>query len=224
VALTVYSLLPLPHTEDDTVKEKLVASFTCSDITIRLFLIPKATSEQPRHFLLAVSGVAVADRSLAANHTGSDDCIDFLLSQLGRCRDTHTECQTMQQSRQDTTQFLPTRMIDVGQTGDSTICLVEADECAGQPSYIALSHCWGKSRPVQLTRSTAARLKAGFTLMDLPKTFQDAIHVTRKMRIRYLWIDSLYVVFGQGISALLLPAIGASSKMMLEIGKERLPV
>ena len=212
------------NAEDDTVEEELRPHFTCSDFTIRLPLMPKATSEQPRHFLLALSGVAVADRSLAANHTGSDDCIDFLLSQLGRCRDTHTECQMMQQSRQDTTRFLPTRVIDVGHTGDPTICLVEADECAGQPSYIALSHCWGKSRPVQLTRNTAARLKAGITLMDLPKTFQDAIHVTRKMRIRYLWIDSLYVAFSQGISALRLLAIDASSKMMLEIGKERLPV
>jgi hypothetical protein len=26
----------------------------------------------------------------------------------------------------------------------------------------------------------------------LPKTFQDAISVTRRLKIRYLWIDSLY--------------------------------
>jgi len=191
----VYRVIP-SHAEDDTVEEELDHCFTCSDTTTQITLTPRATSEEPRYSLLALSGVAVADRSLAANHTGSDDCIDFVLSQLGRCRDTHTECQMMQQSRQGSHGFLPTRMIDVGHIGDPMICLVEANECAGQPPYIALSHCWGKSRPVQLTRSTVARLKAGFTLKDLPKTFQDAIHVTRKMRIRYLWIDSLYVVFG----------------------------
>jgi len=95
--------------------------------------------------------------------------------------------------------FLPTRMIDVGHIGDSSICLVEGNDCAGGTLYIALSHCWGNSQPLQLTQSTATRLRAGVVLTELPKTFQDAILVTRKMRIRYLWIDSLYVVPGQVI-------------------------
>ncbi|PSN58766.1 hypothetical protein BS50DRAFT_509840 [Corynespora cassiicola Philippines] len=33
-----------------------------------------------------------------------------------------------------------------------------------------------------------------FSFSELPKTFQDAIHVTRELRIQYLWIDSLCII------------------------------
>ncbi|KAH7408032.1 heterokaryon incompatibility protein-domain-containing protein [Cadophora sp. MPI-SDFR-AT-0126] len=33
-----------------------------------------------------------------------------------------------------------------------------------------------------------------FSLSDLPKTFQDAVKVTRQLRIPYLWIDSLCII------------------------------
>jgi hypothetical protein len=36
--------------------------------------------------------------------------------------------------------------------------------------------------------------KSGFQLQDLPKTFQDAVDVTRQLGKRYLWIDSLCIV------------------------------
>ena len=84
--------------------------------------------------------------------------------------------------------------MDVGYPRSSTIRLVAADELTGGEIYIALSHCWGNSQPLRLTRTTASRLKVGFPSRELPKTFRDAIDVTRKMQVRYLWIDSLYVV------------------------------
>jgi hypothetical protein len=36
--------------------------------------------------------------------------------------------------------------------------------------------------------------KTGFQVQDLPKTFQDAVAVTRQLGKRYLWIDSLCIV------------------------------
>jgi hypothetical protein len=36
-------------------------------------------------------------------------------------------------------------------------------------------------------------LQDGIVLSVLPKTFQDAIFVTRMLGIRFLWIDLLYV-------------------------------
>jgi hypothetical protein len=182
------------------VEEDLFPRFTCSEITVYLTLTPKVTTKEPRYSLLAPSGVALAERSLASDHTGSDACIDFILSQLRQCRDTHTKCQSMRPSRQRTGGFLPTRMIDIGRIGDSIVRLIETDDHAGETPYIALSHCWGNSQPLQLTRTNAPRLKAGIPSTELPKTFQDAIHVTRKMDIRFLWIDSLYVALGHTIS------------------------
>lgn len=37
-------------------------------------------------------------------------------------------------------------------------------------------------------------LLEGFRLVDLPKTFQDAIMTTRKLGISFLWIDSLCII------------------------------
>jgi hypothetical protein len=34
----------------------------------------------------------------------------------------------------------------------------------------------------------------GFSLSELPKTFQDAVRVTRELGIEYLWIDSLCII------------------------------
>ncbi|KAG9193796.1 hypothetical protein G6011_03831 [Alternaria panax] len=89
---------------------------------------------------------------------------------------------------------MPTRVIDVGRSEDSAIRLLEAKDRIGSTPYIALSHCWGNSPTFKLTRATVVAFKAGIFCKDLPKTFQDAVHVTRKMAIRYLWIDSLCII------------------------------
>ncbi len=60
--------------------------------------------------------------------------------------------------------------------------------------YISLSHCWGGEKPLITTRATLDDHKAGIAFSSLPKTFQDAVKITRKLGIRYLWIDSLCIV------------------------------
>jgi hypothetical protein len=59
-------------------------------------------------------------------------------------------------------------------------------------TYTVLSHCWGKNpQHIMLKNSTVEMLKTGIALSLLPKTFQDAIAVTRMFQIQYIWIDSL---------------------------------
>lgn len=71
--------------------------------------------------------------------------------------------------------------------------LVETNNQSGQ--YVALSHCWGDSRPPCLTtRSTKERNMREITWLSLPNTFRDAIEVTRELNIQFLWIDSLCIV------------------------------
>ena len=60
-------------------------------------------------------------------------------------------------------------------------------------SLIYTREGWGKSQPLTLTQETAQVLEAGIPLAALPKTFQDAVFVTRTLGTRYLWIDSLLV-------------------------------
>ncbi|KAF3809524.1 hypothetical protein GCG54_00012808, partial [Colletotrichum gloeosporioides] len=51
-------------------------------------------------------------------------------------------------------------------------------------NYVALSHCWGHHQPAKTTKAT----------LDLPKTFQDAITVTRALGIDFIWVDSLCII------------------------------
>lgn len=63
-----------------------------------------------------------------------------------------------------------------------------------QGSYAALSHCWGKKQIIVTTLSTIKDHKAHIAFGKLPKTFQDAIQITRRLGIQFIWIDSLCIV------------------------------
>jgi Heterokaryon incompatibility protein (HET) len=89
----------------------------------------------------------------------------------------------------EATPRLPTRVIDVTYENPRLV------ESQGETSqYVALSHCWGKSKTVVTNTCTLSSRKKGIEFYSLPKTFQDAIIVTRRLGYRYLWIDSLCIV------------------------------
>ncbi|EAT90787.2 hypothetical protein SNOG_01138 [Parastagonospora nodorum SN15] len=60
--------------------------------------------------------------------------------------------------------------------------------------WACLSHCWGGEQPLQTTRDSLTRHQNVIYWRDLPRTFQDAVFVTRAFGIPYLWIDSLCIV------------------------------
>jgi hypothetical protein len=88
--------------------------------------------------------------------------------------------------------LLPARVLDLQGTGNSKVCLKETNE--ERAPYITLSHCWGSVQPLITTISTFHSHKDGIEWPLLPKTFQDAITITRGLDIRYIWIDSLCIV------------------------------
>ncbi|KAJ4294144.1 hypothetical protein N0V90_007834 [Kalmusia sp. IMI 367209] len=96
------------------------------------------------------------------------------------------------------TSFLPTRVIDVGDEHSSAVRLICIDrEHATAAKYLALSHRWGSPTTNTLFRtlkSNLATYKEAIQVADLPKTFEQAVKISRKMDIRYLWIDSLCIV------------------------------
>lgn len=88
---------------------------------------------------------------------------------------------------------LPTRVIDVGV--DLEAPQVRVFETKGlQGTWVALSHCWGHVARFVTEISNLHERTQGIVLSDLPKTFLDAIKVTRKLGYRYLWIDSLCIL------------------------------
>jgi hypothetical protein len=86
------------------------------------------------------------------------------------------------------------RILDVGSSPNEQIRLVKTEGMKGK--YCALSHCWGPSdkHPLRSTTVNEDQLFAGIRCSDLPRTFQEAVHVVRRLNIRYLWIDSLCII------------------------------
>ena len=119
---------------------------------------------------------------------------------------SHTTCKpsphimSFSSTSNSTTKHLPTRVIDVGQTGSDTVHLVETDP-TDTGDWVALSHQWGPDPKTHFrtTIHTLDQHKRGIPFASLPSTFQDAITVTRALPgCRYLWIDSICVVQGEG--------------------------
>ncbi|KAH8586049.1 heterokaryon incompatibility, partial [Bisporella sp. PMI_857] len=64
----------------------------------------------------------------------------------------------------------------------------------GKGDYITLSYCWGGPKNICLRKDNLEELESGIEIHFLPQTFQDAIEVTRKLDIRFLWIDALCIL------------------------------
>jgi hypothetical protein len=72
------------------------------------------------------------------------------------------------------------------------VSLVEQGGSAAD--YLALSYCWGEDQNFVTTTANIGNRFAGISFDKLPKTFQDAVAITRHMGVRYLWIDALCII------------------------------
>jgi hypothetical protein len=98
----------------------------------------------------------------------------------------------------DNKPFRPTRLLYVGEDL-AKVQLKEANETKGA-SYVALSYRWGNPTPEEKVNvcttkeNYGARRLKGIFLDMLPRTFRDAIEVTRALKQDYLWIDALCII------------------------------
>ncbi|KAF6814875.1 heterokaryon incompatibility protein [Colletotrichum plurivorum] len=60
--------------------------------------------------------------------------------------------------------------------------------------YVALSHAWGGADFTKLTSQSYTRLCDEFSMDELPQTWRDAIHLTRSLGYRFIWIDALCII------------------------------
>ncbi len=112
-------------------------------------------------------------------------------SWLTECLSHHTKCKHVMSVET----YYPTRLIEVRpNSSDCELRLYSTSNGPIKEPYMTLSHCWGNSQFLRLTTSTRDRLQKGFTLAELPPTFQDAIMVTRALGINSLWIDALCII------------------------------
>jgi hypothetical protein len=90
---------------------------------------------------------------------------------------------------------MPTRVVDVSdfeESGIIKICM--GSGLSGQ--FVALSHRWvsGQMPDWVTTRKTVQQRMTGFPLRELPPSLVDAVKVTRKLGLRYLWVDSVCIM------------------------------
>lgn len=120
-----------------------------------------------------------------APHASSSSCMVSIRKWMKECYEDHEWCNSLRTSPS----LLPTRVIDVSFQNEwkapRLVCSYEGQTGA----YATLSHCWGHSDPLKLTKQNAHQFQRCIPMEALSKTFQDAIWITHHLGIRYLWID-----------------------------------
>lgn len=147
---------------------------------------------------LVTSYLPIKYRKPEAN-AGSQHCFDLAAQWLKSCQDSH---ESMCRVAPDESS-LPTRIIDVGSSTDRAHVLPRliSNTKGKRGQYIALSYCWGLKPLLTLNAETKKSFEEGISLDHLPQTIHDAILVTRRLGIRYLWVDSLCIIQGESPEA-----------------------
>jgi hypothetical protein len=126
-------------------------------------------------------------------NAGSTRALENIRNRLKLCQKSHPGCRL-----QVAPSGLPTRVLDIGNaTEDGQILPVIVQLKGVEAPYVALSHCWGNQDKAVMPRTTSLNLDTqenGISMESLPPTFRDAINLTRRLNMRYLWIDSLCIL------------------------------
>ncbi|KAF2813665.1 HET-domain-containing protein [Mytilinidion resinicola] len=122
--------------------------------------------------------------------TGSDTTFKLVDAWITECLQNHDRCQKTQSGKSP----LPTRVVDVGPPDGSQQPFLYEPSKPQYGRYIALSHCWGKHKLLRTGTGNLAQHKVKIPISSMSKTFADAVSVTRKLHIRYIWIDSICII------------------------------
>ncbi|KAH7320754.1 heterokaryon incompatibility protein-domain-containing protein [Stachybotrys elegans] len=127
--------------------------------------------------------------------TGAPETVAMVKCWLKECDENHPACSKalVVGSVSGKEPVLPTRVIDVGPPQSSANPRLILSK-GRRARYCALSHCWGGAAILSTRRNNLAAMEAGISLDNFPATFVDAIKITRRLGIRYVWIDSLCII------------------------------
>jgi Heterokaryon incompatibility protein (HET) len=120
--------------------------------------------------------------------TGSDCAFQIAAAWMTTCIKEHSNCVIE-------LPVLPTRVLDVGplDSSQNPRLYYGGDHKA---LYFALSYRWNQdgAADYQTTGSNVEAYQTSIPLSTLPQIMQDAILITRKFGVRYLWIDALCII------------------------------
>lgn len=127
----------------------------------------------------------LASACAISGDTASAACFEKLNSWISTCCKVHDVCNRVERHG-----ALPRRLLDL--SGTKSIKLTE--KVSSKARFACLSHCWGSTVPLRTTSHNIHKHQRKIKWDMLPRTFQDAVFLSRKLGIQYLWIDSLCIV------------------------------
>ena len=141
--------------------------------------------------------MAATKCDIAARPIGAVEDVKVARSWIQNCLENHEKCGASNADRPERAlkdnNHLPARVIDVGPSDGSEAPYLYINH-GNLGQFVTLSHCWGNAVTVQTTKATLAIHMKQISMLELTKTFQDAIIITRNLGFRYLWIDSLCII------------------------------
>ncbi|KAI0193788.1 heterokaryon incompatibility protein-domain-containing protein [Xylaria flabelliformis] len=144
----------------------------------------------------AHSEPSIVLKTPVATSTDEDDCMEFCSHALETCLTKHESCRADGENP-----WLPTRLLDLssGVSTKGAVRVVQTDNLSDGNKlngiqYLTLSHTWGRIGPTKLTLSNLKDMAEGIKIIDLPRMFQDTIRIAQRLKIRFLWVDSLCII------------------------------
>ncbi|KAF5580305.1 tol [Fusarium subglutinans] len=134
-------------------------------------------------------------KSQQSDITGSGPSFRWAREIIEKCEREHHNCRN-HFIRSASQRYLPKRLIDVQSRDKGVVQLLLSGEI--QPAeniveYAALSHCWGATVKSELREDNGETTKT-ILIETLDPNFRDAVDITYKLGIKYLWIDSLCIM------------------------------
>ena len=139
--------------------------------------------------------------SLDVGSWTDDRAVEWIKTCLEECVDTHNHAPLAEG-------FCPDRLLDVSRNPARLILKSDiAGSRAGEsissaPPYSALSYCWGSEieakYQLKTTTTTLPARLSGIDFDEMPPVLQDAVSLTRRLSIPYLWIDALCILQDPG--------------------------
>ena len=117
----------------------------------------------------------------------SDESIAQARQWIYECLLEHDDCPDPADSA------LPTRLVEI--LDDERLILHENSSRTERGTYTTMSYRWGGPQTFATTTDTyESHIREGFKVSDLPQTLQDGVFLTRRLGLRYVWIDSLCIL------------------------------
>ena len=121
--------------------------------------------------------------------TSSPAAFQLVGAWMHRCLHHHPSCPN------SSLPTLPTRVLDVGLSDDSTTLRLREGN-SERAFYTTLSYRWDQTaaQHFQTTKSNLAAHQEQIDYSMLSQNMKDAVAITRKLGVQYLWIDALCII------------------------------